>query len=387
VFSPELQEFRPMADPAHIADIPLFDWLSLERAPRVGPLTMARLLDAFGAPGAALAAGPEEIMRRAGLGEKHARAIAAFSPPKEAILRDMETLDGLGVRVVSRWHSDYPANLKDIYDPPALLFVRGSLRPEDTRAVAVVGTRDPTRYGLEVTEQITRDLVRAGVTTVSGLARGIDTACHKATLKERGRTLGILGCGIDVVYPRENKSLMAEMAESGAVITEFRPGIEPLGTNFYRRNRVVSGLAKGVLVVEASLKSGSLITAGHAVDQNRDVLAIPGSIMNRRSQGPHHLLKQGAGLVESADDVLRALFSLEATPYQPTLPELREDREELSETAREVLQAIDPDPVSIDTLCEALKMNPGSLAGLLLELELSGLIRQYPGKMFGRVLR
>lgn len=376
-----------MADPVHIADIPLFDWLSLERAPRVGPLTMARLLDAFGTPRSVLEAGEEEIVRRAGLGEKLARSIASFKPPKDDILRDMETLERLGVRVISRWHPDYPANLKDIYDPPALLFVRGSILPEDTRAVAVVGTREPTGYGLDVTEQITRDLVRAEVTTVSGLARGIDTACHKATLKEGGRTLGILGCGIDVIYPRENRSLMDEMVESGAVISEFRPGIEPLGTNFYRRNRVVSGLAKGVLVVEASLKSGSLITAGHAADQNRDVLAVPGSIMNRRSQGPHHLLKQGAALVASAEDVLNALFGQSALPYQPSLPELQEDSHDLSEAAREVLQAVDPDPVSIDNLCETLKMNAGALAGLLLELELSGLIRQYPGKMFGRVFR
>lgn len=364
----------------------IFDWLALERIPRVGPLTIARLYDAFGSPRAAMEANPREIRQRAGLSEKLAHVIADFRPPRDDIVREMEILRKLDARIISRWDEDYPPNLKEIYDPPALLFVRGVIISQDSRAVAVVGARNPTCYGLDMTEQISGDLIREGITLISGLARGIDTACHKAALKGGGRTIGVLGCGLDVSYPRENKDLIEEMAKAGAVISEFRPGVAPLATNFYRRNRIVSGLAKGILVVEATLNSGSLITAAHALDQNRDVFAVPGNVMNKRSSGPHHLLKQGAGLVESADDIVQALFTPLATKAQASLFEASDEGEKLSQTARVVLEALDPDPVPIDLLGETLKIDAGILSGALVELELHGLIRQYPGKMFARVL-
>jgi DNA processing protein len=291
-------------------------------------------------------------------------------------------LEKLSVRVITRWDTDYPPILREIYDPPALLFVRGEIAPEDRRAVAVVGTRNPSRYGLEMAEQISTDLARAGVTVVSGLARGIDAASHSAALKAGGRTIGVLGCGIDVLYPRENESLMEEMVSSGAVITEFRPGIAPLATNFFRRNRIVSGLARGAVVVEATRKSGSLITARHAVDQNREVFAVPGNAMNLRSRGPHHLIKEGAALIESAEDILEALFPTGELRAEPLLFQLQDKGLQLSETARRVLERIDPDPVPIDILVQSLDMEAGKLAGVLLELELKGLIRQHPGKMF-----
>ncbi|MBI4966082.1 MAG: DNA-protecting protein DprA [Desulfomonile tiedjei] len=377
-----------MADDSRPTDATLYDWLALDRIPRVGPLTMARLYDAFGSPGRAMQATAKEISHRAGLGEKLAETIAGFRPPEDEIRKDIEVLERLEVRVVTRWDSDYPPNLKEIYDPPALLFVRGRIILEDSRAVALVGSRNPTRYGLEMTEQITRGLARAGVTAVSGLARGIDTACHRAALNEGGRTIGVLGCGIDVLYPRENKPLVDEMIGSGAVVSEFRPGIPPLATNFYRRNRIVSGLVKGVVVVQATRNSGSLITAGHALDQNRDVFAVPGNVMDARSWGPHNLLKQGAGIVESADDVLASLFTQQPVKPQANLFDAEGDRDqELSDMAEQVLGSLDPDPVPIDLLCETLKMEVGKLSGTLLELELKGLVRQYPGKMFARILR
>jgi DNA processing protein len=196
-----------------------------------------------------------------------------------------------------------------------------------------------------------------------------------------------LGCGIDVLYPRENKSLVEEMICSGAVISEFRPGIPPLATNFYRRNRIVSGLVKGVVIVQATRNSGSLITAGHAVDQNRDVFAVPGNVTDSRSWGPHNLLKQGAGLVESANDIMEALFAQSQVKPQPSLFEARQSADnDLSDVAEQVLESLDPDPVPIDLLCETLKIEVGKLSGILLELELKGLIRQYPGKMFARIL-
>ena len=363
----------------------LFDWLALERIPRVGPLSMARLIAAFGSPRSVLEAGAREIRQRTGLSEKLASSIASHAPPESEIQKDIEIIDRLGVRVITRWDPEYPENLKEIYDPPALLFVRGELLETDRKAVAVVGTRNPTRYGIEMTETISRDLARAGVTLVSGLARGIDTACHWAALKAGGRTIGVLGCGIDVHYPKENVELIEQVCGSGAVITEFRPRVAPHATNFYRRNRIVSGLSKGVLVVEAATNSGSLITAAHAADQNRDVFAVPGSVLNMRCQGPHALLKQGAGLVESAADILEALFATPAPDTQPSLFMASGDADDLTQDQRAVVEALDPDPVPIDLLCEALGMDPGGLSAVLLELELRGLVRQHPGKMFARM--
>jgi len=377
-----------MADPSPTSPDSLFDWLALERIPRVGPLTIARLYAAFGGPRAAMEAGAKEIRRRTGLSEKLAEIIAGFTPPEDEIKREIEILERLGVRVMTRWDADYPPNLQEIYDPPALLFVRGRLIPEDNRAVALVGTRNPTRYGQEMTELITRGLVRAGTTLVSGLARGIDTACHTAALLEGGRTIGVLGCGIDVPYPKENRGLVEDMVNSGAVMSEFRPGIAPLATNFYRRNRIVSGLTRAVVVVQATRNSGSLITASHALDQNRDVYAVPGNALNGRSWGPHHLIKQGAGLVESADDIIEAVFGQERERFQPSLFGASDSpREELSGDSQRVLDSLDPDPVSIDSLCETLRIEAGKLAGILLELELNGLVRQHPGKMFAKAQR
>lgn len=375
-----------MVIPSHRQDVSLFDWLALERIPRVGPLSMARLIATFGNPGAALKATSSEIRQRTGLSEKLAGMIASYIPPESDIKRDMETLERLGARVITRWDPEYPTNLTEIYDPPALLFVRGELLETDRKAVAVVGTRNPSRYGLEMTETISRDLVRAGVTVVSGLARGVDTACHWAALRAGGRTVGVLGCGIDVLYPRENRELIEDICQSGAVMTEFRPGVAPHATNFYRRNRIVSGLSKGVLVVEAATNSGSLITASHAADQNRDVFAVPGSVLNVRSQGPHALLKQGAGLVESAADVLEALFTTAISDAQQPLFRSPEAADNLGEAQRALLDALDPDPVPVDLLCETLNLEAGKILAILLELELNGLVRQHPGKMFARVV-
>lgn len=328
-----------------------------------------------------------EISRRTGLGEKLAKAISGYVPPEAEIFKEIEALERVGAWVITRWDPGYPENLKHIYDPPALLFVMGSLEEQDKKAVAIVGTRNPTRYGIEIAQTISGALARAGVTLISGLAKGIDTACHQAALREGGRTIGVLGCGIDVAYPRENRALCGEIATQGAVMSEFRPGTAPYSTNFYRRNRIVSGLAKGVLVVEATKNSGSLITASHAVDQNRDVFAIPGNILNIRTQGPHMLIKQGAALVEEADDILQALFETPEEDSQSALFASSGELDDLPSTAREVLEALDPDPVHVDLLCETLKMDAGRLSGILLELELRGLVRQHPGKLFARVLR
>ncbi len=387
-----------MADRPPRSEESLFHWLALERIPRVGPLTIARLVEAFGNPQAALDASADEIRRRTGLNQRLAHMIAGSRVPEGEVRRDMDLMASMGVRVVTRWDQDYPANLRNIYDPPALLFVRGRLLEQDSNAVAVVGTRTPSRYGLEMAERITKGLVEAGITVVSGLARGIDTACHETVIKQKGRTIGVLGCGIDVVYPKENGPLMEVMANDGAVITEFRPETLPHATNFYRRNRVISGLGRAVLVVECTEKSGSLITVRHALDQNREVLAVPGNVLSSGSRGPHSLLKQGAGLVESADDVIEALSP--GLVYRPQTPPVRvpapvterqtsfletdQGAPGLSEPAARILELLDLDPVPFDFICEAVGIDAGKLSGILLELELGGLVRQHPGKFFSR---
>ncbi len=362
------------------------DWLLLCRKTRVGPVAMSRMIDAFGTPEAAACATARQLRDKAGFGEKQASAIAETPAPEDRVNRDIDILNRLGARIMTLWDEDYPPLLKEIHPPPSLLFVRGTIPHRDNLAVAVVGTRNPSSYGMEITERISQGLARAGVTLVSGLARGIDTVCHKAALKEGGLTVGVLGCGLDVSYPSENKLLCEEMASKGAVITEFPPGTPPLANNFPRRNRIVSGLSRAVVVVEAARNSGALITARHALDQNRDVLVVPGSVNSRRSWGPHHLLKQGAGLVESAEDILETL-SAHIRPVTRQ-PKIREPKEEqcLSQACREILKSLDTDPIHIDMLCESLKIDVARLSGALLELELMGLIRQFPGKMFTRII-
>ena len=366
----------------------IYDWLALERVPLVGPLTLSKLIESFGKPGNVLQASASEIRLKTGLSERFCNSIASFEPPHERIMGDIKLLERLDARIITRWEQDYPANLKDIYDPPALLFVRGSLFADDSQAIAMVGTRNPTRYGIEFAKSVTRDLVRASFTIVSGLARGIDTVCHQTALKEGGRSIAVIGCGLDVVYPKENGALIDCLAEHGAVISEFRPGVAPLKTNFFRRNRIVSGLSKAVLVVQAAKKSGSLITAFHALDQNRDVFAIPGNITNERSRGPHFLIKQGAGLVESAEDILSSIstcdFKRKGVDIQHNLA-LPKAGTNLSDLGKRILDFLDLDPTPIDIICENLKIEPGRLSGTLLELELLGLVRQSPGKLFSRV--
>lgn len=365
----------------------LFWWLALERVPFVGPITISKLISAFGDPKSILEANPETMRDRVAVSPRIVDSLGAYRPDEHQILKDIEKLDELGARVITRWHDDYPRNLLSIYDPPALLFVRGTLKPEDDISVAVVGSRACSDYGQKMTVNITRDLVKAGLCIVSGLARGIDTVCHKTALKAGGRTIGVLGCGLDINYPSENKDLVEKMALQGAVISEFRLGIEPLRTNFYRRNRIVSGLSKAVLVVEASRRSGSLITVNHALDQGRDVFAVPGNAFHERARGPHYLIKQGAGLVEHAEDLLSSLLSgnepVRGLPAEAL--EIKTAAPDMSELARKILDCLDADLVPVDVLCHVSKLEVRSVLTALMELELLGLVKQSPGKLFSRI--
>ena len=271
--------------------------------------------------------------------------------------------------------------MKDIYDPPALLYARGEVKKEDELAVAIVGSRKTSAYGREITERIGMDLARHGVTVVSGMARGIDSVAHNGALQGGGRTIAVLGCGVDVIYPSENRNLFHQIIKRGAVLSEFPMGSPPEAGHFPRRNRIISGLCMGVVIVQASAESGSLITAGYALEQGREVFAVPGNVGAEGSRGTNQLIKEGAKLVESSEDILEEI-----------LPQWRREGEtvrkaemaapSLTEAEKIVCGLLSETPLHIDTIIRESQLDPGSVSSLLLNLELKGLISQWPGKCF-----
>jgi DNA processing protein len=282
----------------------------------------------------------------------------------------------------------YPAWLRAIPDPPAVLYCDGRIEPRDRQAVAIVGARKATPYGLRVTETLARELSGAGFTIVSGFARGIDAAAHRAALDAGGRTIAVLGCGLDVNYPPEHGRLREEIAASGAVLTEFAPGTQPRPMNFPQRNRIISGLSLGVVVVEAAEDSGSLITARLALEQGREVFAVPGSIDAPLSRGPHGLIKQGAKLVETVDDIIEELLPQMDTAVAPKRrPGFSKAAEipNLSPEERLLLDQMSRDPLHLDDLTERSGLTPAGVAGILLGLELKGAVRRLPGQRYYRL--
>lgn len=338
-----------------------------------------QLLDHFGSPEAFFAASPAEISRLAACPSRVAERL--LDPIYQANDRDLRLMERLDVRLIPRSDPDYPALLKEISDPPVALYVRGELLESDRRAVAIVGSRQASDYGRRTAERLARDLVAAGYAVVSGLARGIDTAAHYGALRAGGRTLACLGCGVDVVYPSENRPLAQGIAGAGAVISEYPMNAPPDAWHFPSRNRVVSGLSLGVVVLEAPPGSGSLITASCAVDQNREVFAVPGNVDNRLNRGAHSLIKDGAKLVESVEDILAELS------YPGTLqPKLDLDPEPVALTDGEAaLHALlTPEPKAIDDLIMEASLPAGAVSATLLTLEMKGMARRLPGNAYIR---
>ena len=282
----------------------------------------------------------------------------------------------------------YPAWLRTISSPPDVLYCDGQIEPRDRRAVAIVGSRRATPYGLRVTETLARELSGAGFTIVSGLARGIDAAAHRAALEAGGRTIAVLGCGLDITYPPEHGRLREEIAASGAVLTEFPAGTPPKPSHFPQRNRIISGLSLGVVVVEAAEDSGSLITARFALEQGREVFAVPGSLEAPLSRGPHGLIKQGAKLVETADDIIEELFpqlDKATVPTQQPMPFKAMEPPDLSPEEHRVWEQMSRDPLHLDDLTERSGLTPAGVAGILLGLELKAVVRQLPGQRYYRI--
>jgi DNA processing protein len=283
----------------------------------------------------------------------------------------VEKLDRYGVKVLTHHDADYPSRLKEIYDYPPLLYVRGSLLPEDEWCLAVVGTRRATVYGRQVAEEIVTDLAQNRITIVSGLARGIDSVAHHSALAAGGRSIAVFACGLDIVYPGENANLALQIMRQGALISEYPLGTRPKADNFPRRNRIMSGLSLGVLVVEAGETSGAMITAHMAVEQNREVFAVPGSILSPASRGTNHLIQEGAKLVRDCADILEEL-NLTAVARQLEMKEIIP----ASDTESLLLKQLSAEPTHIDEVCRSSGLAASTVSSTLAMMELKGLVKQ-----------
>jgi DNA processing protein len=337
--------------------------------PGIGRVKFSQLENYFGNLEAAWKASPADL-RRAGLDSSLIKAISDWrtriSPEAE-----MEKLESHGIIALTCHVPDYPAHLKEIYDYPPVLYVRGSLLAEDEWCLAVVGTRRPTVYGRQVTEEIVTELARSKITIVSGLAKGIDTIAHQSALEAGGRSIAVFACGLDVVYPAENANLARSIIKQGALISEYHLGTKPKPENFPRRNRIMSGLSLGVLVVEAGATSGALITAHLALEQNREVFAIPGSILSPASRGTNHLIQEGAKLVSDFTDILEEL-NLTAVAEQLEMKEIIPS----SETEALLLKQLGAEPTHIDEVCRSSGLPMSTVSSTLAMMELKGLVKQ-----------
>jgi DNA processing protein len=365
--------------------------LLLARVPGIGPARLRALVSHFGDPRAVLEASARSLTRVRGIDRTSAQAVvsSAHSPSRSVHEREvsvqLSALNNVGGRIVTFWDRDYPENLKRIYDPPPYLWVLGNFQPRDASGIAIVGTRSPTQYGIQIAEGMSAGLASLGLPVISGLARGIDTAAHRAAVRVGGRTVAVIGSGIDVIYPPENRSLAQSILREGAVVSEFEMGTKPEAVNFPRRNRLVSGIALGVLVVETGPGGGAMITAHLALDQGREVFAIPSPVRDGARSGTNALIREGnALLVESVDDIiaelaprLGAVLHIERPRTQPAHPDLT-----LFE--RTVFDALGETPTHIDDISRRSGLAPSDTLVHLLTLEFKGAVRQMAGKLFTR---
>jgi len=351
-------------------------WFGLKSVPLVGNVTFLRLLAHFGSPERALKATAEELAQVKGLSRPAAASLLSHDYRGFA-QAECEKVAACGARIVDVLSERYPRLLMEIPDPPPFLYLLGELKGSKT-AVALVGSRRASQYGLSTATRLARELAAQGVTVVSGMARGIDTAAHWGALKGGGRNVAVLGCGLDVVYPPENAALHEALARDGALVSEFPMGTAPLAENFPRRNRIISALSRGVVVVEAGEGSGSLITAHYALEQGREVFAVPGNVTVSGSRDANGLIKEGAKLVERVEDILEEL-GLE--PLPGVLPE-KPPAFALTPQEAELYALLAQGPLQIDDLIVRSALTAGEVSATLLRLELKGAVVQLPGKHF-----
>lgn len=367
-------------------DEELAAWIRLQMTPGVGIRTAHKMLSAYGLPQNIFMTSYEEIARI--VSPKMADVLYAQIDPliTEQIEKTKEWLEDPNNLVLTLSDNRYPRQLLEIADPPLMLYVKGRVELLTSPSIAIVGSRNATTQGRLDAEEFAHNLSNSGLTIVSGLALGIDAAAHEGGLKGRGSTVAVIGTGADIVYPARNRELAHRIAQEGCIISEFPLGTGPLASNFPRRNRVISGLSGGILVVEAAGRSGSLITAKNAIDQGRDVFAIPGSIHSPLSRGCHELIRQGAKLVESSQDILEELKHFNDIVVNQSSEESADEENEFSDEQKAILAQMGYDPVDADTLSDRCGMDAASLSVELLNLELSGNVESLPGGFYRRLV-
>jgi DNA processing protein len=372
------------AEPAEAPTDDLVDAVRLSLISGVGPRLRKALLEEFGTAAAVLSAAPSDLRRVQGIGPELTRRIAVAREDID-VQAELDLCAANGIAILSECDPAYPRALREIHDPPGILFVRGEILPQDALAVAIVGSRHATHYGLAQAERLAGGLARAGLTIISGLARGIDAAAHRGALAAGGRTLAVLGSGVLNMYPPEHAALADEVAAHGAVISESPPRSPPLSGAFPQRNRIISGMSLGVLVVEASMRSGALISARHAMEQGREVFAVPGRVDNRMSHGCHRLIRDGAKLVETVDDVLEELGPLVAPAQSAGGDAVHHPAELLlNELEQQVLATIASEPITIDAVLAASQLPAPQVLATISVLEMRRLIRRLSGNLIVR---
>lgn len=371
------------------------DWLRLILIPEIGPRRGKKLLEKFRTPKVILNASINELACVEGITEELARKIVENRNKINIIDEQIKLIQRHEVNIVPLDSQDYPAWLKSIFDPPLVLFVKGQILPQDYFAIAIVGTRLASFYGRSMAEKLTSQLVQKGFTIISGGARGIDTFSHQATLRLKGRTIVVLGCGLDITYPLENKKLFEEIAQNGAIISEFPMACQPNKQNFPMRNRIISGLSLGVVVIEAPQRSGALITAFHALEQGREVFSVPGKADSFTSRGTHQLLREGAKLVESADDIIEELEPVlkdkikefkANSPVADQTEKTKTSPNKLTDEEKKIYDLVSESPLHLEEITHKSQLPVNKTSGILTMLELKGWVRQLSGKVFVREL-
>ncbi|HWR21815.1 MAG TPA: DNA-processing protein DprA [Verrucomicrobiae bacterium] len=360
-------------------------WLALGLIPEVGAATFHRLVQGLGSAEAVLTAKAGALEQVPGISQQVARAIVSF-PWRDTLDRELRVIEARGLGLIRFGDEGYPELLAAIHSPPPILYVRGTIEPKDRVAVAIVGSRQASQYGSAMAEQISGELAERGVTIVSGMARGIDAAAHRSALRAAGRTIAVLGCGLGVTYPPEHAELADQIAEQGALISEFPIFTPPKPGHFPQRNRIISGLARGIVVIEAGLKSGALITANYALEQGREVFAVPGQVTSRSSRGCHQLIKAGAKLTEGWEDIWEEI-ELQTAPGAQVVRDLTPVSRSLAQEEILIIDALEAGPMQIDDLIGRTRLPAGQMASLLLSLMLKGMIEELPGKSFAKRLR
>jgi DNA processing protein len=357
-------------------------WLALARVKGLGCTGFKKLAENLEDPGQVFSASERELSRIPELNRQAIEGILAFSEWEE-VRREWSRACAAGVKLLAYRDRNYPPRLRVIPDPPPVLYVKGDFEERDERAVAVVGSRSASDYGLRMTRNLCRGLASLGITVVSGMARGIDGEAHEAALEMKGRTAAVLGSGVDVAYPWEHKALHERIGRAGAVLSELPMGTPPFSYNFPSRNRLISGLSLGVVVVEATERSGSLITARLALEQGREVFAVPGEAGASRSRGTHRLIRQGAKLVEKVEDIVEEI-ALQVLSIPSVVDADRADSLTFIDNPdkKKIFDLVQPEPLQIDELIQRSGLSSARVSEILLQLELEGYLKQLPGKKF-----